>query len=644
VTRRAIWLVALLATLALAPAAGAATFTVDRPDDASDSDPTDNLCDAIGGPAGCTLRAAIEQANANAESDAIVFADGLPAVAVAAPLVVEPVGCVSTACSVAIDGGGDVTVEWSGAGGPALRVAPAAAGSSVAGLRIERVASGGGALLRVGAPGATLSSLTLANAATSGLEIGAVGVTGTAISVDGSGGDGVAVFSGAQNVALSGLAVSGSGDDGIAVGGTAQSIAFPGASSTGNAGAGIAVADTARFVSTSGAAISSNGGDGVAVRASARDVSVSESTVSDNGGDGVDAAVGTQAVTVSRTTVSGNARDGVSIAGRGVAVTRSPVFGNALAPISLAAGGNDGIAPPQSLRIGPRRADGTLPLTGTTPGGSVEIYRGHPELSQPIAFLADVAGGSFEYVPSPEPAPGSAFAALARDDRGSSAFAVVGVPDDIASPDVSGAIATSRTEVRVRLTEPVDPATVDAGDFSLEMAGVSRPIAGIRVEGSAVTLTSSSGWTYGDAGFVALTAPGALADGAGNQSVAATVTRVGAAPGDLAAPVATRLSLRPRRMCLTPGRRCRRAGTTVAFVSDEPGRAELVVMRGPRRVGVVRAGEVVAGRNAKRFSGRVRGRKLRSGTYRLLLFLEDEAGNRTIEPPIQRFVVVRTTR
>ena len=68
-----------------------------------------------------------------------------------------------------------------------------------------------------------------------------------------------------------------------------------------------------------------------------------------------------------------------------------------------------------------------------------------------------------------------------------------------------------------------------------------------------------------------------------------------------------------------------------------------VVQRGDRRVGV-RKYDAREGSNTIRFDGRVRGRKLRQGTYRLLVYLVDAVGNETTDPPLQRFTVRRVTR
>src|SRR6187455_523083 len=64
--------IASLLALAWALPLSAATFTVDSTGDESDANTGDNVCQTAGGT--CTLRAAIEQANATAGADTIAFA------------------------------------------------------------------------------------------------------------------------------------------------------------------------------------------------------------------------------------------------------------------------------------------------------------------------------------------------------------------------------------------------------------------------------------------------------------------------------------------------------------------------------------------------------------------------------------------
>src|SRR5262245_45122952 len=67
---------ALLASALAAAPARAATIVVDRADDLPDVNPGNGMC-SVGGPVPrCTLRAALEEANATAGSDTINFAIG----------------------------------------------------------------------------------------------------------------------------------------------------------------------------------------------------------------------------------------------------------------------------------------------------------------------------------------------------------------------------------------------------------------------------------------------------------------------------------------------------------------------------------------------------------------------------------------
>lgn len=234
-------------------------------------------------------------------------------------------------------------------------------------------------------------------------------------------------------------------------------------------------------------------------------------------------------------------------------------------------------------------------------------------------------------------------AVLALAVGGTSGSAAQTTPE-AAPPDLVGAVAISQNEVTVQMSEPLRPDTVDTADFALDMAGVARPISALRIEpdGAQITLTSPSTWGHGEAGNVTLGPPGSVLDVDGNANQASTTRRVAAAPGDFVPPVASSLSIRPRSFCLTRSRTCRRTGTTVSFVAGEAGRAHLVLMRGDRPIGTdVALSE--AGRNRIRFTGRLGNRKLSAGNYRMLLYLEDEVGNLTVEPPIQLFSVRRAT-
>jgi predicted outer membrane repeat protein len=69
---------ALVVALATGPSAEAATFTVNDRTDRTDADPADGICDADLATPGeqCTLRAAVQQANAKADTDSIILPAG----------------------------------------------------------------------------------------------------------------------------------------------------------------------------------------------------------------------------------------------------------------------------------------------------------------------------------------------------------------------------------------------------------------------------------------------------------------------------------------------------------------------------------------------------------------------------------------
>ena len=333
-------------------------------------------------------------------------------------------------------------------------------------------------------------------------------------------------------------------------------------------------------------------------------------------------------------TATGVAVDGISFAG----VAR---------PIALAAGANGGVAPPAGLRAVPRAGGGTL-VTGTTVGsGTVELLRGDPA-STAGAISAErvpVPGGQFSHLSPVALAPASVLAATFTSATGTSELATARVAaGDVTAPFLLGAVAVSQTEVRVQPSEPLAPATVEPADFVLTMAGVERPVTAVAPapDGASVTLSSSSPWLAGEAGFVRLAAAGAVTDVAGNPNSSTDPVRVAAAPGDVIDPFASSLSLRPGSICLTRGPRCRRPGTLVRFIASEGGRAIFVIVRVNRRVGA-RTYDVKPGQNSIRFEGRIRGKKLRRGAYRLLVYLEDAVGNQTQNPPLQRFSVRRTS-
>jgi hypothetical protein len=337
--------------------------------------------------------------------------------------------------------------------------------------------------------------------------------------------------------------------------------------------------------------------------------------------------------------------DGVT----GVQILRSPIF-NVITPIALGSGSNGGIAPPQNLRIGPRQPDGSLPVTGTVAAGSrVDLYSGDPSGSTATKFLgmATPSAGSFSLVPSTELTPGTKVAATVTGTGTSQYSATATVPSDVTSPTLRSAFAFSTNEVIVFPSEPLDGRSLNLSDFSLQMAGVPRAITqgAVAPDGSRVYLISPQPWNPGEAGSISLVGAGVVTDTSGNFNLGPSPVLVGAAPGDFQPPVVQNLKITPSKACLTKGPKCRHVGVTISFITNEVGKAVVVVNRASNR----RAGEFVkrvrtAGVVKIGWRGTIHGRKLRAGRYVVEVSMEDNVGNVTDSPPFRVIHIVRTSR
>lgn len=579
--RLAVLAAALAAALLTAPAALAATYVVNDPGEATDAAAL-AACTPPGG-AGCTLPAAILDANtATPGADVITFAG-----AGTSP------GPFTTSLPpvtdpVSIDGGGSTTVTFDAAA-TGLLLDVQADNSTIKSILFT--GGGAGTMLNLGRSGDHLNMVTVRDAPAT-----AVRLAGPSGRVDGS-------------------RIQDTGGAGIVVSGANATIAST--TIAGTAGRGIEV--------------------------NATGASISQPDISGAGGAGI--LLNSDGTSVSGGQIHANAGDGVTIAGQNDRVSQVVFYGNGGKPIANVPGANGGIGPPQNLRIGPRRADGSLSLTGTA-AGSIELWSGDPSNATAPSFLAAfTSGGDFTYSFPAEPAPGSVFAASVTGGSGTSEFATVAVPNDVSSPTAAFARALDTSNVRVDFSEPLDPGSVQPEDFKLTMAGAERAISGLSVapDGRFVTLTSS-GWQAGEAGYVDITGPGAVSDSSGNAMQTAPRLRVAAAPGDFFAPLGGELKVSPKTICLTSGRRCRRTGMTIRFVTSEAGKARLLIKRSNKTVGSRLYGNIVAGLNTLKFNGRLNSRKLRAGRYRLLMYVQDKVGNITDQPPIVLFNVKRVTK
>ncbi|MBA2505290.1 MAG: hypothetical protein H0V29_05010 [Thermoleophilaceae bacterium] len=366
-------------------------------------------------------------------------------------------------------------------------------------------------------------------------------------------------------------------------------------------------------------------------------------------GDGAEvtsvAPATTDNVTFAGSTITGNARNGVrgATGARNLAITNTIFFGNGLKPISLEGAANAGAGAPVGLRVGPRQPDGSLPLSGTaTTGGTIELYRGNP-FSSASPTLGDsfgVGAGAFSRVPPFALAPGEPLATtLTTGGAGTSEFVLVSVPDDIVSPGLTSVRAINTTQLRMRLSEPIDPATVQAGNFSVEMASRPRAIRSVSVDGGGteILITTAGGWLEGEAGYLQIGAPGSFADAAGNASLVAGRVRVAAGPGDFTPPRLSNVSVTPKKFCPSGVKRCRGPrGTKVTFTTNEEGRLELAAFKGRKQVGNRSFTKDKAGTYTIKFSGKLRAGRLSAGRYKLRFTMEDEVGN--ISPAATRTI------
>lgn len=363
-------------------------------------------------------------------------------------------------------------------------------------------------------------------------------------------------------------------------------------------------------------------------------VSITGSIMNTSAADGVDVQDASRNITISSSRIAANGQSGVRVrtAARNVVVSGSIFFANGGRPILLVGSGNTGAGALGGLRIGPRQPNGTLPLNGSaSTGGTVEVFRGNPFGPAPPAFTDafGVLAGGFARTFGVEPGPGEPLAAtLTTSGGGTSEFVPVTVPADIASPGIVSVRAVDTSQIRLRVSEAINPASLDGGAFGVEMAGAPRAIRGISVEGAEVVIDTAGGWREGEAGYLDIAAPGALTDGVGNASLFAGRVRVAAGPGDFTPPRISKIKVSPSRFCPSGVKRCRGPrGTKVTFTTDEEGRFEIAAFRGRKRVGNRTFTKDKAGTYTIKFSGKLRAGRLSRGLYKLKMSMEDEVGN-----------------
>jgi hypothetical protein len=325
----------------------------------------------------------------------------------------------------------------------------------------------------------------------------------------------------------------------------------------------------------------------------------------------------------------------------------------------------------EPVLLSPPAHDAYLPAIAVDPAGrTYVIWAGNDGTGYKPRAVTRAPGGAFSEMQTLSDKLGinnganSASPRIAADADGNAAATWVRAEGDddlveVAGYDGAGPRITD-------ITTPVASTVGVAGSFGATVVDVWSPF--------------SASWNFGDGASAAgaqathpYTAPGAFTarltatDDLGNATSAERAVQVGAVAVDRDAPVLSRFTLSPRRFraAARGASLATAAGSKLKFTLSEPASVRFAVQRakaGRRvrgtcrrttaanrrkrhctryvRVGSTFTTNAAAGQNQRRFSGRVRGRKLKPGRYRLVLTATDAAGNRSA-PARVLFRIVR---
>ncbi|HEV8240577.1 MAG TPA: NosD domain-containing protein [Thermoanaerobaculia bacterium] len=339
---RAVIAVAVLSVLVAGGPLAAVTFTVNNVGDQPDANTADNVCSIAGQPTICTLRAAIQQANATAGTDTIAFS-----ITGAGPHVFAPGSALpSFTQAVIVDGTTEpsyaqfapvVVINGAGAGA-GVNGLVFAAGSNGSTLRGVVVQGFGGNGVVVQSDGCTVERTY---SGTNNVGTTAAGNTGAGFLVSGN-----SNTLGVSNDSPKRILASANGGGGVVITGSSNALHsshvgtnLGGSAALGNTGAGVAISGSSNTLNHN--LVSGNSQEGVRITAGSGNVvggnhligmNATGTAALPNGGDGVSIQGGTGNTIGDFNTISGNSGNGVSISGASTTgnVVRSNFIGTAV--------------------------------------------------------------------------------------------------------------------------------------------------------------------------------------------------------------------------------------------------------------------------------------------------------------------------
>ncbi|MBJ7348466.1 MAG: Ig-like domain-containing protein [Thermoleophilaceae bacterium] len=314
----------------------------------------------------------------------------------------------------------------------------------------------------------------------------------------------------------------------------------------------------------------------------------------------------------------------------------SAVCGKAIQSASLAA---------PAVRVGPRRGDGTLPVTATGGGSDADFFLNAATLDNEATeykISAPVVSGVATYFP-PEPiTAGTKFTATITSDQTTSGFAArASVPVDITSPLVTKAVAVSESRVRLDFNEPIAQDSLSAADFSVAMGTKTRTVGAVTAFANSVFIDVTDPWQTGEAGSIQIATVGAVTDSAGNEILGVPALKVYPASGDFSPPVITKMTISPSKMCRKKTRSCKHTQVTARIVLSERSRVTITILRGaanPKRILSFKK-KLEAGVNLVKLNNVIVGRKLTKGLMTVDVLPEDVA--RTLGASAQAYFAVK---